>query len=150
MKGVYTASYKIAGLNLSKTMMYLTAPSNKVVEIIACTVTNESNATNQQMEIQIANVSTLGTPTATAVTPTPHEASDQAAGSTVKANVTANEPTYGSALTQEGAPSLQGYRFEPQPDERLYVAPGASVGIRMITNPTAMDTDIRLTFKEIG
>jgi hypothetical protein len=62
MKGVYTAAYKIAGLNASKTMMYLTAPSNKVVEIIACTVTNESNATNQQMEVQIANISTLGTP----------------------------------------------------------------------------------------
>jgi hypothetical protein len=150
MRGVYTATFKISGLNAQKTLMYLTAPAAKVVEIIAATVTNESNVTNQQFEIQIANITTLGTPTATAVTPTPHEAGDQAAGSTVKANVTASEPTYGSAMTQEGAASLPGYRFEPQPDERLYVAPGASIGIRILTTPTAMDTDIRLTFREIG
>ena len=73
-----------------------------------------------------------------------------ATSSTVKANVTASEPTYGSALTQEGAASLPGYRFEPQSDERIYVAPAASVGIRILTTPTAMDTDIRLTFREIG
>jgi len=150
MRGVYTATQKISGLNAQKTLMYLTAPAAKVVEIIAATVTNESNVTNQQMEIQIANITTLGTPTATAVTPTPHEAGDQAAASTVKANVTASEPTYGTALTQEGAASLPGYRFEPQPDERIYVAPGASIGIRMMTTPTAMDTDVRLTFREIG
>lgn len=150
MRGVYTATFKLSGLNAQKTMMFLTAPAAKVVEVIACTVTNESNVTNQQFEVQIANITTLGTPTATAVTPTPHEAGDQAAGSTVKANVTASEPTYGSAMTQEGAASLPGYRFEPQPDERIYVAPGASIGIRMMTTPTAMDTDIRLTFREIG
>ncbi len=150
MRGVYTAATKISGLNAQKTLMYLTAPAAKVVEIIAATVTNESNVTNQQVEIQISNITTLGTPTATAVTPTPHEAGDQAAGSTVKANVTASEPTYGSVLTQEGAASLHGYRFEPQPDERIYVAPGASVGIRILTTPTAFDCDVRLTFREIG
>jgi hypothetical protein len=149
-RGVYTAVYKIAGLNASKTLMYLTAPSTKAVEIIGVTVTNESNATNQQNQVAIANISTLGTPTATAVTPTPHEAGDQAAGSTVKANVTASEPTYGTTITQEGFASVVGYRHEPAPEERLIVTPGSSVGIRMITTPQAMDTDIRLTFREIG
>jgi hypothetical protein len=150
MRGVYTAQAKIAGLNAQKTLMYLTAPAGKVVEIIAATVTNESNATNQQLAVAIDNVTTLGTPTATAVTPTPHEAGDQAAASTVKANVTASEPTYGSRLTAEGATSLLGYRHEPAPEERLYVAPGASVGIRLLTTPTAFDCDVRLTFREIG
>ena len=43
-----------------------------------------------------------------------------------------------------------GYRFEPQPEERIYVAAAASVGIRMITTPTSSDFDVRLTFREIG
>src|SRR5260370_4536837 len=104
MRGVYTGTFKISGLNAQKTMMYLTAPAAKVVEIIAATVTNESNVTNQQFEIQIANITTLGTPTATAVTPTPHEAGDQAPGSTTKANVTASEPAHRPPLAQKGAP----------------------------------------------
>jgi hypothetical protein len=149
-RGVYTAQYKIAGLNASKTLMYLTAPSTQAVEIIGVTVTNESNATNQQMAVSIDNITTLGTPTATSVTPAPHEKGDQAAGSTVKANVTASEPTYGTSITREGAASVVGYRHEPAPEERLIVQPGTSVGIRMLTTPVAMDTDIRLTFREIG
>jgi hypothetical protein len=150
MRGVYTAVAKIAGLNAAKTLMYLTAPANRAVEIMSCTVTDESNATNFQMQVAIANITTLGTPTASAVPPTAHEAGDQAASSTVKANVTASEPTYGSTITQEGATALIGYRHEPTPEERIVVTPGASIGIRMITTPTSFDCDVRLTFREIG
>jgi hypothetical protein len=150
MKGVYTSAAKIAGLNSTRTLAYLTAPVNKVVEIIGVTVTDESVATNFQMEIAIANISSLGTPTATQVTPTPHEKGDQAAGSSTFFNVTANEPTYGSTVTQEGAAAVQGYRHEPYPDERIYVAPGQSIGIRLQTTPTAFDADVRLTWREVG
>jgi hypothetical protein len=150
MRGVYTAATKIAGLNASKTLMYLTAPAGKPVEIMSFSVTNESNATNFQMQVAIANISSLGTPTATSITPTPHEAGDQAAASTVKANVTASEPTYGTTITQEGAASLNGYRHEPYPDERILIPAGASVGFRMITTPTSFDCDVRLTFRELG
>jgi hypothetical protein len=150
MKGVYTSVLKIAGLNSARTLGYLTAPANKVVEIIGVTVTDESLATNNQMQVAIANISALGTPTATAVTPTPHEKGDQGAGSTTAFNVTANEPTYGTTITQEGAALLVGYRHEPAPEERIYVAPSQSIGVRLITTPTAFDCDVRITFREIG
>src|SRR5262245_37705252 len=146
MRGVYSFVIKISGLNAAKTLMYLTAPSNKVVEIIAVTVTNESNATNQQNQVAITNITTLGTPTATAVTPTPHEKGDQATAVLTSGNVTASEPTYGSVIIQEGFASLAGFRFEPQPEERVYLQGGASIGVRMITTPTAFDCDIRITF----
>ncbi len=150
MRGVYTASIKISGLNAAKTLLYLTAPSNKVVEVLSATVTNESNATNFQGEVSIENISTLGTPTKTDITPTPHEKGDQAAGSTVAGNVTASEPTYGTVITREGFASLVGYRHEPQPEERIYVQGDSSIGVRLITTPTAFDADVRLTFREIG
>ncbi len=150
MKGVYTSVLKCASLASSRTLMYLTAPSTKVVEILSVTVTNESNATNFQMEIAIANISTLGSPTGTSVTPTPHEKGDQAAGSTTVGNITASEPTYGTTITQEGAASVVGYRHEPQLEERIYVQPSASIGVRMITTPTSSDFDVRVTFREIG
>lgn len=153
MRGTYTAAGKIAGLNAAKTLAYLTAPAGKVVEILAVTVTNESNATNFQFEVALANVTTLGSPSGfSTLTPTPHEAGDQAAASTVKiAAAGSGQPTaYGSTLTQEGAASLVGFRHEPAPEERLYVAPGATVAVRMITTPTSFDCDVRITFREIG
>jgi hypothetical protein len=151
MRGVYTTAVKIASLAAAKTLAYITAPSDKVVELLSASVTNESNATNFQMQCAIANISSLGTPTATSNTPTPHEAGDQAAGSTVKVNVTASEPTYGTTITQEEAPSLVGWRWEPLSEaERIYVKGGASIGLRMVTTPTSFDADVRLTFREIG
>jgi hypothetical protein len=150
LRGVYTSALKIAALGAAKTLAYITAPSGKTVEILSVTVTNESNATDFQMQVAISNISSLGTPTATSVTPTPHEAGDQAAGSTTKFNVTASEPTYSTVITQEGATSLIGYRHEPAPEERIYVSSAASVGIRLITTPTSSDFDVRITFREIG
>jgi len=69
----------------------------------------------------------------------------------VKANVTASVPTYGNVRKQEGFASLVGYRHEPQPEEKIYVGSGASIGIRLITNPAAStDFDVEVNFREIG
>jgi hypothetical protein len=153
MRGVYTAAGKISALNAARTLAYLTAPAGKAVEIIGITVTDESNATNFQFEAAIARITTLGSPANyTALAPTPHEVGDQAAGTTVNlATGTSTEPTtYGATINQEGAASVLGYRHEPQPEERIIVANSASIGIRMITTPTAFDADVRITFREIG
>src|SRR5437879_4309309 len=66
MRGVYTSAAKITGLNAAKTIFLITAPSNKVVEIIAITVTNESNATNQQNQVALQNITTLNAESAAA------------------------------------------------------------------------------------
>jgi hypothetical protein len=156
MRGVYTSAAKVPGITTAGTLGYLTAPANKVVEILAITVTNESNATNYQMEIQLCPITTLGAPTGyTAVTPQKHEAGDQAAGSTVNlasSNARTEPTTYGSALTQEGAASVIGYRHEPvSPEERIYLTNGAILGVRLITTPGAStDFDVRVTFRELG
>lgn len=159
MRGVYTAAYRIAGVSAAKTLMYLTVPSNKVVEILSVSVTNESNETNEQLLVGLQRVTTLGTPTATTITPKPHETGDQAAGSTVKANVTASEPTYPAiaagadipgAFGLEGASSLGGWYFDPTPEERPIVPGGETVGLRLVNAPTSLDLVVRWTFREIG
>jgi hypothetical protein len=153
MKGVYTSGGKVAANAAARTLAYLTAPAAKVVELLSVTLTNESNATNFQMEAQIANITTLGSPSNfTNPTPTPHEKGDQASGSTfgLGANNSGEPTTYGSVITQEGATSLIGYRHEPQPEERIYVAPGATIGLKLTTTPPATDFDVRVTWREIG
>ena len=155
MRGVYTAAAKLPAITTAGTLGYFTAPANKVLEILSITVTNESNATNYQMEVQLCPISALGAPTNyTAVTPQKHEAGDQAAGTTVNlatSNARTEPTTYGTPLTQEGATSVVGYRHEPQPEERIYLANAAVFGVRLITAPAAAtDFDVRITFKEIG
>lgn len=159
MRGVYTAAFRIAAVTTAKTLMYATAATNKPVEILSASVTNESNETNEQILCGIQRVTTLGTPTATVVTPAKHELADQAAAATVKANVTLNEPTYGdvaqggdivNAFGLEGAPSLTGWRFQPTPEERVLIGGGETYGLRLVNNISSADLVVRMTFRELG
>jgi hypothetical protein len=153
MRGVYEATIRVSALAAQKTLLYITAPSSKVVEILSASVTNESNVTNQQLETTFQLIGTLGAPTGTALTPSKLEQGDQASGSTVVGNVTASEPTYtaNTEIGREGWASLAGYRYQPVPEERLYIAPSTSWGLRMLnTTPTAFDCDVRVVYREIG
>lgn len=153
MKGVYTSVIKIAGLNAAKTLIYITAPSSRTLEIISASVGNSgSNVTNQQLEATFQRITTLGTPTGTSITPSPQETNDAAASATVVGNVTASEPTYTSGVVfdQQGFASLAGYQHAPVPEERIIVPPSASLGLRMLSIPTAFDADVKLVHREVG
>lgn len=152
MRGVYRANIKISSLNSARTLLYITGAANKVIEILSAYITNSSNTTNQQLESLWSRVTTLGTPTATTITPTPTEIGDQAAGSTVKGNVTASEPTYSATVNfgYQGWASLAGYQYAPVPEERNYISAADTWGLRMLSTPTAFDAEIECSFREIG
>jgi len=152
MKGVYTVSIPIAALAAAKTALYITAPATKVIEILSASLTNESNETNEQVECCLQRVNVLGAPTKTDVTPAKHENGDQAATATCAGNVTASEPSYvaDTEIGREGFPSLGGWRFDPVPEERMYIPPSGTVGLRVLNSPTAFDAIAKLTFREIG
>jgi hypothetical protein len=152
MRGVYTATYTISGLTTARTLMYITAAATHVVEIVSARVANKSNETNEQMEITLQKVATLGTPTATTVTPAKDEAGDQAAACTVKANVTASEPSYtaNTEVGYDGESSLAGYLYEPPDKLRPVIAPSATWGLRLMTAVTSLDAVVRIRFREIG
>jgi len=156
MKGMYTAAGKIAGITVAKTLAYITVASTRVLELVGFSVTDESNPTNYQMQIMLANISVLGSPSGyTAITPTKHEDGDQAATTTVNFNQgggTTNEPTtYGVIRFQEGANILNGFIHDPQIDARHKFGPGVIFGIKLVTTPGAStDFDVRITFIEHG
>lgn len=159
MQGVYTASYRISGVTTGKTLLYLTAPATAVIEILSASVSNENNETNEQALFVLQRITSLGTPTATTVTPADTEPLSAAAASTVKANVTASEPTYGAiaqnadivgAFGLAGIPSLSGWFFDPTPEERVYVPPSGSIGIRSVNTILSADLVVTLTWREIG
>lgn len=153
MRGVYDANIKISGLSSNRTLLSITAPSGKCVEILSAEVTDCSNATNQQLDIGWQEVAS-GSPTATTLTPTKSEQGDQAAASTVLGNVTADDYTYTSntIYARRGVPSLTGYRWEPDEKERLVIGGGATWGLVLFapSSPTAQDTIVAVRFREIG
>ena len=153
MRGVYTTAVQITGITAGKTLIYVTAPSNKVCEILSATVSGVgSNTTLQNLDVGLFNVSSLGTPTATPNTPQPEEPGDQAAGSTVRTNVTASEPTYGTTpIDRQGCANLSAYQFMPVPEERPVVPGGATVGLRLLNaSLTSQDLNAQIKWREIG
>jgi hypothetical protein len=151
MQGVYTVASKIAGVTAAKTLFFLTAAATSVVEIISVSVTNANNETNEQLEIKCAEITTLGTPTATTVTPHPTEKGSAAAEATTKVNVTASEPTYASVPdNHQGVASLGGYFYTPNPEDRPVVSPSGSWGVKLENAPASLDLVVSVSFREIG
>lgn len=152
MRGVYTAYIAISGNTAAKTLCYITATSGIEVDILSTVVTNDSNETNEQIKCLWQKIGTLGTPTATTLTPSKHEDGDQAAASTVKGNVTGSEPTYTSNTEKGamGAPSLNGYFYQPSAEEIFTIAPSGTHGLRLINSMTSADLSVTVVFRERG
>jgi len=151
MRGVYSANINGA-VSAAATLLYITVASGKVVEILGISVTNATNETNEQCECALQKVNSLGTPTATTLTPSKHEHGDQAAASGVKGLVTASEPTYvaNTEIGRQGFASLNGYYFQPAPEERPILASGDSWGLRLLNAPAALNVVVNVMFREIG
>lgn len=153
MRGKYYAKIAITSLNSQRTLTYGTAPAGKIVEVLNIHVGDTSNATNQQLRLVLSKVSSLGTPTGTALTPTKDEIGDQAAASTWVGNVTASEPTYATGPAVErrdrGVPMIGGYNESFGPGECV-IAPGDTWGLRLLTTPTSFDAVVEVEFVERG
>lgn len=152
MRGVYIAHTEISGVNSARTLMYLTAHSLSVIEILSISVTNADVETNEMISAGLFRISALGTPTATTLTAI--EKSEEGTSdttATIKTNVTASEPTYNTnPLDKQGTPNLAGYFYDPTPEERPTVSPGKSIGIRLLSAPAAFNCVVILKYREIG
>jgi len=151
MRGVYVAEAKISALAAAKTLMLVEAAAGKLIEILsAVAVQVDKAAASQQIECEISRVTTLGTPAGTSVTPNPTEPGDQASTATVLANLTAEPTAYGVNLDHDGGPSVGGYRYQPQPEERGLDGAGASFGLRLPNVPNSGDFVVQVKYRELG
>jgi hypothetical protein len=151
MIGVYTAEIEIASLSAAKTVMLLELPADIVVEILSAHITNMDNDSNEQLEAGLFEVTTIGSPTGTAVTPEPHEGV-LAAGTTATGDLSAEPTAYnGKGYDRQGFSNLAGYRYDPIPEERAILSPSADVGLRLLSAPaTAFKAACQIVFREIG
>jgi hypothetical protein len=132
--------------------MYITVPSTCVAELFGVNVTQSSVVSAEQLDIGIQKVSSLGTPTATSVTPRPTEGISGASTCTVKANVTGSEPTYsGEVFGRQGVANVAGYFFDPLPEQRPILGVSTTYGVRLFSTPGSSYTiDVEISWREIG
>jgi hypothetical protein len=154
MRGVFRAVDTISSVTTNKTLIYLTAPSDAVLEILSARITCQDEDTSEQIMAELNRINALGTPTATTITPKPTEEGSAAFGGTAKSNVTASEPTYDSesdAIASGGANKLAGWEYVPLPEERPIISPSDNVGLRLIDAiANSSDLTAEIVFREIG
>lgn len=155
MRGVYTANVVCTSQSTAITLLYLQCPATCAVELLSASVTNRSNETNEQMDVGIYHVTTIGSPaTSTSVTAQKTEIGDASsvmvAGTNLMGKLTTEPTTYSSdPVDRTGNPSLGGYRFEPIPEERPVVGPSKAIGIRLMTAlSAAADLVVQLKWRE--
>ncbi len=131
-----------------RTLLEITAPSNRLAELIEAWVTQTDSETSTQEEIEIIRKTVAGT--GTAETPEPLSANSGAAGSTSLSNCT-GEGTLGNRVWREGFNILSGWRYQPVPEARIWVPPSGIVGIRFAQAPEAsINVTCGLVFAEHG
>ena len=152
MQGVYTFQYQITGVNSARTLLYLAPSATQTMEILSAKVTQTNITASEQLECMISRITSIGGPTSTTIAATLTEGTTAAFGGTAKANVTASEPTYGSVqLDQNGWPNVGGYFYDPLPEERVTIAPGAYVGLKLLSSPVNTYTlDCTMTVRCLG
>lgn len=152
MPRIYTYNYRISLLGAARTLMYVTA-GNFPVEILSASITQDSTNAAQMLTAGIGRVTTLGTPTATTITPSRNDQGSftpTTGNLVVKANVTASEPTYGAVAA--GAQivdwwnvfafsSTSGWYFTPylnDPSRRnpIIILPGDTYGLKLLSAPS--------------
>ena len=153
MRGVFRLSGTISAVTTAKTLLYIevgTAP----IEILSAKVTCQDEDTSEQIFVELNRIATLGTPTATTEVAKPTEEGSAAYGGTCKLNVTASEPTYDDitdAVASGGANKLAGWEYVPLPEERIIVAGGDDIGLRLVDDiANSSDLTAEIIFREIG
>ena len=138
----------------AKTLFAIKPHVSKAIRLVSVTVTNRDVDTNEQMDISIARITTIGTPTYN-VTPTEakHNPSAGALSATYGADVTAGEPTYATTpIVREGVPSLRGLRWVAS--DEVIIAPFATgiegVGIYLNAAVTSFSGVVVVEVDEIG
>jgi hypothetical protein len=144
---IYTARMIRTSVSTARTLVELTAHTNRAIIILEAWISNVDSETAEQLEASIVRKSAAGT--GTSFTPLAHSAADAAFGGTCRVNCTA-EGTVTDELVAEGFHNSGGWLWVPVPESRIIVAGAGIIGLRFPTAPTAQTFSAGIRFAEIG
>jgi len=142
---VFTANDSRA-VSTAITVMQLTAAATHVVEILRMWVTQESSTASAQTAVSVVRQTDAGT--MTAITEVEH-ASAGPADATAFRTATV-EPTTTDTILIEGFNVLNGWLYLPVPEERIWIPPSGSVGLKFPDVPPSVTYNYGITWREVG
>lgn len=150
-KGAVILAGQSCAASITKTCVEITASSTRPVAITRIRVSQATHKDDQQYQCVIQRVTTSGT--GTAYTPLLTEPNSGAVGFTVEINST-SEPTYTAStiLMQFSWNSKVGRDVILTPEQWIYIAPSAIVGLKIVTpsGATTYTPDVEVHCLEIG
>lgn len=151
MRGVYTAQ-SVVSQTVAKTLVLLQAPATMVFEILSAQISNADNDVNEQFQAALQRVNSLGTPVGTALVPAPTELGSGVSLAVATGNLTTEPTSYAvnTEIGQQGSSLLGSWRFDPLPEERVYVSPSGAWGLQLLTAVLASTLVATITYREIG
>ena len=156
MRSVYDINFQITAKNDNKSLLALTAPTGKVLQVLSATVSTTSNTTMGFSECCFSRVTTVGSLAGTTLADgtniTPEEQGDQASGITALGTISTEATTYGPDLAREGWNTLSAYRYAPSPEERITISGTIPTVLRMPLAPSAgaCNVDVSVKVQIIG
>jgi hypothetical protein len=154
MRGVYSVQAEISSLAAAKSLLVGTNASSKVLELIDAWITNADVVTPEGMTGAISRITSLGSPTGTSIAAANVAKMEPGSADTIVtwlSNITASEPTYSSVHAHyEGFLNVAGFRWESRPENRIYIPPSASFGLRLLSTPTSFKAIFGITYRELG
>jgi hypothetical protein len=154
MRGVYRLTGEATGVTAAKSLFLLTADAANPLEILSCRAIVSDEDTSEQIHLQLARITTIGSAAGTADVPKPTEEGSSAFGGSALVTITV-EPTAYDGLTdsiaQGGANKLGGWEYVPLPEERPIITASDVVGLQLIDAiATSSTVTFEITFREIG
>ena len=144
--GIYSVMLEGVSISGADTLLEVVASADQSVELLRIEVAQDSSTTSTMQEIAIQTFSATGT--GTAETPTKHNPSSAAAGSTAKSAITV-EGAGAAVIYRSAFNILNGWLYLPVPEERFVFNGGDVFGVTFIVAPdAAITTSATLTFAE--
>jgi len=155
MGRMYTAVMNGVAIAAAAEIFFVEAPADSAVILHEFKLTQDAFTTSEQLALKCYRTATDQGAKGTAITASPLNVGDVAAGNTVQSNIdgltTNTFATPGAMLFRDAQNVLNGFHWLPTPESRIVISPGGYVVFKLETAPSvSMTFSGYVTFEEIG
>jgi hypothetical protein len=150
---MYTAVMNGVAITAAAEIFFVEAPTDSAIILHEFKLTQDAFTTSEQLALKVYRTATDQGAKGTAITPTPLNVGDVAAGQTVQSAIlsAATFATPGVMLLRDAQNVLNGFHWLPTPEARIVISPGGYVVFKLETAPSvSMTFSGYITFEEIG
>lgn len=153
MGRMYTAVMNGVAISAAAEIFFVEAATDVTIVLHEFKLTQDVFVTSEQLALKCFRTATDQGAKGTAITPTPHNEGDVAAGETVQSAILTGDTfaTPGVMLFRDAQNVLNGFHWLPTPETRIVISPGGYVVFKLETAPSeSMTFSGYVTFEELG